>query len=93
MAHTTKTQTAEQYLNKFANLMSSAGYEITEIMQEALLEEFANCAEADEEDGSMDSLGDFLTSCSTPQADSPTPKTKRRGARHAPHPPAAGRDG
>ena len=43
------TKTAEQYLNKFASLMSSAGYEITEIMQEALLQEFTNCAEADSE--------------------------------------------
>lgn len=64
MAHPTKTQnatqTAEQYLHRFANLMNSAGYDMADNMREALLQEFANCAEADEEYEGEDSMAALM---------------------------------
>lgn len=51
---------AEAHAEKFAEIMAHAGYDPTDELRHALVQEFANCAEADAEDGSMDSLGDFL---------------------------------
>ena len=54
------TQTAEERLTRFANLMNAAGYDMADEMREALLQEFANCAEADEEYGGNDSMATLM---------------------------------
>lgn len=54
------TPAPEDHATRLAGLMNSAGYEPTDALHDALVQEFTNCAEADAEDGSMDSLGDFL---------------------------------